>query len=126
MDNSGLIIARIGDEDFSFRFGMPANRIFFEKMTSGASLIVGDKINETGVATLLHAGYLNQCLVKDVTPVKTLGFFIEYVEECLVDEDAGSVLKAIVKCWENSKFTDKTLDNIKKAVDDTKKKLNGI
>lgn len=85
-----------------------------EKYFSGVDLLA------LGMAKLLLAAYENQCLIDDKVPVFTLGTFVEYVEETLVD--APNEAERIVKVFTDSRYTKVMVDKAQAATEEAEKK----
>jgi len=121
--NNGYCSVTINGKDVGLKFGMPANRMFFEKMALKPEILSGDTVNEVGICHLIYAGYVNNCLVKDIEPELTFGFFMEWVEEALVDEGVKGKLQEVSNCYSESKFTQKCIEEINNKTEDLKKKI---
>lgn len=128
MNNSGYTSISIKGEEIELRFGIPAVRMFLEKIANSDITIDEQNINETSIAYLLYCGYINNCMVKDIVPTKTKGFFLEYVEESYVDEHAQKIIQDVTDVYANSKYTQKMIANAKDRVEEIKKKslLSGM
>lgn len=124
MDNSGYTSISVDGITYGLRFGIPAVRMFLQKVANDEVLISGDTINEVGIAQLVYCGYINNCMVKDEPEVKTLGFFLEWVENAWIDEDIRKQLEHVSAVYGASKYTNKVNENVKKSLDDVKKKMN--
>lgn len=122
MDNSGYTSISIDGEQIYLRFGIPAVRMFLEKVASDEVLISNEKINEIGIAALIYCGYVNNCMVNDIVPDKKQGFFLEFVENSWIDETVKAQLENVSNCYAASKYTNKILDNMRDKIDTKKKK----
>ena len=123
--NNGYISININDAQVGLKFGMSANRMFFEHLGKryGESGI-NFSLNEIDISELIFAGYKNNCLIKDLNPILTRGQIIEWVDEMTVNN--GDILLDITKVWEQSKFSEKYIEAIKEVLDpEAKKKLTG-
>lgn len=122
MNNSGLTSINVKGEDIKIRFGIPAVRMFLEKIGDDSLLIKNDIVNEMGIANLIYAGYVNNCMVNDEVPTKKLGFFLEYVEEAFVDDEVNKRLQEIAECYGNSKYKKSIIDKAEEKLKELKKK----
>lgn len=123
MNNSGMTSITHNGEKIDLRFGIIAVRMFLERVAaSNTTMVLGETINETGLANLIQCGYVNNCMIIDVVPSKTLGFFLEFIELAYVDEDIKKQLTLVSKCYADSKYTKKITEQVTKTIDDTKKK----
>jgi hypothetical protein len=123
MDNSGYTSITIDGEKVDLRFGIPAVRMFLEKVSTEEVLISGETINEVGVAALIYCGYINNCMVKDIVPDKTQGYFLEYVEHSWIDDEVKKQLENVSSVYAASKFTKKVQESVQKNIDEVKKKM---
>jgi hypothetical protein len=105
---------------------MVANRLFFEEMSKNPSILTGETINEIGVAHLIYAGYQNNCIVKGIEPELKFHFFMEWVEEALVDPEVKKTLDAVSQCYADSRFTKKCIEEINERTEDLKKKIEEL
>ena len=121
--NNGYITVDINGKNIGLKFGMVANRMFFEKMVEKPDILTGDTINEVGIGHLIYAGYINNCLVKGVEPELAFHFFMEWVEEALVDDNVKQRLQDISNCFSDSKFTKKAIEEVDRRTEDLKKKI---
>jgi hypothetical protein len=127
MNKSGKCSILINGETIDLRFGMHAARTYFEKaINEGSAFYSGNILNEMGIASLIYAGYENHCLVNDKKIVKTLGYFLEFVEDSLVDEDSKNKLKEVVDCFSESKSVETIANNIDTDNAKDKKKQIGM
>lgn len=130
MENSGYTSIIVDGEKIDLRFGIPAVRMYLEKIATDEVSISNESINEIGVATLIHCGYVNNCMVKDIVPEKTFGFFLEFVEQAWIDDEVKKQLEHVSKVYAESKYTKKVIENANKNVEEIKKKnqikSNGI
>jgi hypothetical protein len=122
MNNSGLTTVTIKGEDIKIRFGIPAVRMFLEKLGDDSSIMKNDVINEQGIAYLLYSGYVNNCMVDDEPPIKKFGFFLEYVEDGFVDDEINKKLKEVAECYANSKYKKSIVDRANETLSEVKKK----
>ena len=122
MDNSGYTSIVVDGEKINLRFGIPAVRMFLEKIATNEVLISNDTINEVCIATLIYCGYINNCMITDETPDKKMGYFLEFVENSWIDEAVKKQLVNVSNCYAASKYTKKVQETTQKAIDDIKKK----
>lgn len=124
---NGYIALEINGEKVGLKFGMPANRMFTEKMAENIDLISKDGVvNEIGVAYLIYFGYLNNCLVKEETQKYGFGYFLEYVEDAILNPDLMPSLVAVSQCYADSRFTQEWVKRIDESTEEVKKKMTGI
>lgn len=125
MSKSGICSITIDGQKIKLRFGMPACRAFSEMLLAddATQYMNGDVATERGIARILHAGYVNQCLVDDTVPVLKEGQFLLYVEESSLGTADECI--AAMACFSESAYLEKTIDNMNAAVDEAKKKLIG-
>jgi len=127
-NTSGLTTITVRNEIIEIKFGLPACQAFSAMCIADDSekYIIGTKLQALGLAKLLLAGYENNCLVRDITPKYTLGTFMEFIEDTLIDNPAEAA--RIVQVFADSRYTQKLLeeaDKINQAVEEAKKKLTG-
>lgn len=125
MDN-GYCAIEINGKSIGLKYGMVANRLFFEEMSKNPSMMTGETINEIGVAHLIYAGYQNNCIVKGIEPELKFHFFMEWVEEALVDPKIKQTLETVSKCYADSRFTKKCVEEVNERVEDLKKKIQEL
>jgi hypothetical protein len=113
----------VNGETIGLRFGMLANRMMAERFLTDSTIMNNGQLNEVGIAYLIYAGYCNWCAVKDEQPKYKVGYFIEYVEECEVDETKLQEFQNIGDVYSKSKFTGKYLEEINKVTEEIKKKI---
>jgi hypothetical protein len=124
---NGYIALEINGEKVGLKFGMPANRWFTEKLSENIELISKDGVvTEIGVAYLIYFGYLNNCLVKEETQKHGFGYFMEYVEEALLNEDIMPNLIEVSKVYADSRYTQEWVKRIDNSTEEVKKKMIGI
>jgi kynurenine formamidase len=124
---NGYINISVNGIAVGLKFGMPANRMFFEYL--GEKFSEGDiKLNEIDISYLIYCGYVNNCLIKDEQAVIKKGQFLEWVEEQSLTAEGSKLMAEISQVWESSRFTEKHLEAIKDALnpEEAKKKLNGM
>lgn len=120
---NGKCKIKIDERLVDLRFGLPANRLFFEALAETPDVLVGDQLNEIGIAALLYAGYRNACLISDDEAVITRGRFIEYVEDAQLTEDGKAEMQNAIQCYNDSAYTKNYTDKVNTVVEDIKKKL---
>lgn len=118
--NNGYTTIVIGGETVGLKYGLPAVRQITEKL-SGGNLITGNTYNEVGIAHILYAGYINNCIVKEVEAKHKFEFFYDFIEEIAISGEVEGVTEAI-KCFEESRF----VKALAKQIENTStKKKNG-
>ena len=115
---NGYTTIVIGGKTIGLKFGMYSIRKFSEKSEKGI-LYDGENLNELGISTLLHSGYLNNCIVKEVEPELSYENFVDFVEGALMDEKDKAQIQQAVECWADSRFIKQSIEA---ANDDAKKK----
>lgn len=103
------------------KFGMYSTRLFAEK-SAKIELYAGDQLNEMGIAVILHTGYLNNCVVKEVEPQLTFESFVDYVESAITDKSVESEVRRVIDVWLNSRVVKQVIDTESKKKDTTGKK----
>lgn len=103
------------------RFGMPANRLIFAKLIEKPDFLKADKINEQGIAFLMHAGYVNACMADNIPETLTFADFYEFVEDNI---DQLDTFNMVATCYSNSRHTQKMIDKVNQATEEVKKKIH--
>lgn len=103
------------------RFGMPANRLIFAKLIEKPDFLNADKINEQGIAFLMHAGYVNACMADNIPETLTFADFYEFVEDNI---DQLDTFNMVATCYSNSRHTQKMIDKVNQATEEVKKKIH--
>lgn len=103
------------------RFGMPANRLIFAKLIEKPDFLKADKINEQGIAFLMHAGYVNACMADNIPETLTFADFYEFVEDNI---DKLDTFNMVATCYSNSRHTQKMIDKVNQATEEVKKKIH--
>lgn len=123
INDSGLCMVNMPSGPIKLRFGMPANRMIFAKLAEKPDMLKADKLNENGVAFLMHAGYVNACMADDVPETLAFADFYEFVEDNL---DAIELFTMIATCYSNSRHTKKSVEQVEKQVEELKKKMQTL
>jgi len=129
VNNSGVTYIMIEGEKIKLRFGLPACQAFYEMILSEDSekYINKTALTPLGIAKLLHAGYVNNCLAEDAEIILQPGKFLVFVEDMILE--APQELENAVKVFEESKYTRKATEQagevLKRAEEEAKKKLIG-
>lgn len=97
----------INDRAIALKFGMYSFRIISEKFDK-TKAYSGDTLNELGIAIVIHAGYLNHCVVKEIEPEISFEDIVNYVDE-RVFGDKSDIEKAI-KQWAESQVMKKAAE----------------
>lgn len=116
---NGYTTITIGGKTVGLKFGMYSFRVITDKFDK-IKAFEGESINELGIAVVLHAGYLNNCVVKDIEPELTFENFVDCAEAAALDGN-GTEIQDAVKAWTDSQFMKKAVETIS----DAKKKLTG-
>lgn len=89
----------IDGKSVGLKFGMPAQRHIAERNKSinlfedpNADPVV---LSDVGYATVLHAGYLNNLIVKETTGDLTFEHFCDYVENAITSKDSEELSIAL-------------------------------
>lgn len=123
-NNTGICSIVVEGETIPLRFGMPANRIIFQKFKEHPEWVTGTIIDERSVVWLLYAGYINACMAKDQEPVKRFEFFFDLTENMAVDNP--DQLQDITDVYINSRFTTKALQQLNVDSEAIKKKMDEL
>ena len=110
LNNSGICSIEVDGENIPIRFGMPANRIIFQKFAEHPEWITGSVVDERAIVWILYAGYINACMLKDQEPAKPFEFFFELTENMAVDDPDR--LQHVANVYSNSRFTIKSIENL--------------
>lgn len=121
---TGLTSIEIDGESIGLKFGLEANRMFLEHIGSDFGRIDKKHYNETDVAALLHAGYVNYCTTHDETPLHKIGYFIGWVEDNL--EEKATEFERVAHVYEESKHTKRMIRNMNDATEELKKKMKTL
>ncbi len=115
----------IQGEKVGLKFGLEAFKIFSIKASIFKLFDTTNRMyNETGLATILYAGYANNCLIKQ----ELEKFIFEYLYEVIEDDMyVGSLREDVVNAvtvFSESRFVKKAIDDLKEVQeeDDTEKK----
>ena len=100
------------------KFGMLATQLFYEVIEKGKRVMIGDTVNELGIAYLLYFGYINNCEVKQVDPSLTFEDFYNLVED---STNGNEEITKALECWSNSQTMKKAVEQAEEA----KKKSTG-
>jgi hypothetical protein len=75
---------KMGEVTVGLKFGLPAVRRISE--ANEKYEVTDDRgiYNTLGAAHIFYAGYLNNCLIKEIDPTMTLVEFVDYVETAFV------------------------------------------
>src|SRR5665213_2489017 len=98
------------------KYGLPAIRSIYEKLDK-VSFLAAETYSIVSLVQIVYSGYVNYCLVKELTPEITFEDVFDWVE----DNVAGSEVEKAVNAFNESKY-------IKKAVEvkeEEKKTLTG-
>lgn len=68
------------------------------------SLMFDDDGNvlEAGLAKIIHSGYVNNCVIKNVEAVLTIDDFAKQVDEMVVTPEGVEKLKEVIVLWSES------------------------
>lgn len=112
----------INDKAIALKFGMYSFRIISEKFDK-TKAYSGDTLNELGIAIVIHAGYLNHCVVKEIEPEISFEDIVNYVDERVFGEKSGdkSDIEKAIKQWAESQVMKKVAE----VSEDAKKKQTG-
>lgn len=103
---NGIANITIGGNPVRLKFGLPAVRRIFEKM-SDIKLMEGDAYTEEGICLIVHSGYLNGCIQRDEVPAVPFEVFYDYVEDFRADRTNEQEVRAALKSFEDSRFIKK-------------------
>lgn len=105
----------IKGQKVGLKFGNYASQLFMEEIAAGRKLMIGDTLNDLGIAHVLWFGYLNNCERRKIDPVLSFEDFYDKVDESMDNPDE---VKAAMDCWSRSQV-------VQKAVEESKKKSSG-
>lgn len=109
--SNGYISITINEQAVGLRFGMPAIKRIAEKVRFKE----GEEYTEADFAQFMYAGYLNNCLVKEMEPTLSYEDFYNFAEEAIyTKKDVESISKVIV-CFNESRV-------MKAAIGESEKK----
>lgn len=117
---TGICFISINGIQTQLRFGMPANKMIAEAILDKQNVIENETLTEYGIATVIHAGYVNACMVNETKIEYHTGFFLAWVDECIID--GQNQLEEVLKCYNESKFTKAYLNAANEAAEEIKKK----
>lgn len=121
--NSGYTTILINGQTVGLKFGLPALKQLgeFEKKVP---FYDGNNYSDLGMAHIIYAGYCNNQFIKTQDVTYQFEDFYNVVEECLNDaEQAVSVLRPIIECFEQSRYVAPVAA---KPGEDEGKKKNGL
>lgn len=123
---NGKCLIELNGLQIGLRFGMPANRWFFEALENEPDNLIGTQLSERGIAELLYAGYRNHRLVVDSDAMQplSLGFFVEAVDEAALDPAVQEQITTAVNCYSESAYTKKYLEQTNLAIEELQKKTS--
>lgn len=75
---------------------------------------VGEIITDFGVARMIHTGYRNACLLKDIKPTITLEDISDWLDENLDSEDFKKQISEVAQIWAESRHTKLWVEELKK------------
>lgn len=75
---------------------------------------VGEIITDFGVARMIHTGYRNACLLKDIKPTITLEDISDWLDENLDSEDFKTQIAEVAQVWAESRHTKLWVEDLKK------------
>jgi hypothetical protein len=124
---NGVTFIKIEGQEVQLRFGLPANRMIITALEEyAADMITKDeKLNETGIATVLFAGYYNACLVNEVKPIFTRGDFLRLMDEAYLRASVKKEIIDAINVYEESAYTKAYNAEVNNAIEEAKKKLTG-
>lgn len=121
---NGVAKITIDGQEVVLKFGMPAIRQIAEK-TLTYPLIDDDKYNDTGIAHILFAGYINGCLMYDKLPSITFDRFYELLEGAIDNENTLTEINDAIRSFEQSKFVVAAIEKQKNGEEQKKSKATG-
>lgn len=123
---NGLCKITVNGKLVNLRFGLPANRDFFNYIAINPGVIIGKEMTEMGVATLFHAAYKNACIVNNEEPVLGFGDFLAYGEDAYINEKLNAEMLKAIETWQESSYTIKYTKQVAErlSADENKKKVS--
>lgn len=105
---NGIANITVGGQVVRLKFGLPAIRKIFEKM-SEYEFIQDGIYTDMGMTHILYGGYINGCMLKDELPDIPFEAFYEYVEDFKADLTNQEEAKSAIMAFEQSRFVKKAV-----------------
>lgn len=112
----------IGEDTINLHFGMLSLRMFSDKLKAGKVLMEGQDINELGIATILHGGYVNYCEIHEQPQKLKFADFAIYVEGVYLGQSELKPLTDVINFWAECRSVKTIAEAGKEIADDAKKK----
>lgn len=121
---NGYTQIEIGGKAIGIKFGLPALEMLVKKVNEYTSLIdEKGNFSSAGLAYMIYYGYLNNCMVKEVSPVHKFEFFMDHIESVAHDTEKAGPLATVVETWATSREVVRMQDAGKKI---SKRKLQTV
>lgn len=102
--NNGYTQIEIDGNVVGIKFGLPALRMLLEKAIEFPNIWNDNTtFNEAGWAYMLYFGYINNCMLKEMSPVFKFEIFMDYVEDVADDAVKSQDLKNAISIWGKSR-----------------------
>jgi hypothetical protein len=123
--SNGKISINTGTDIISLRFAYPAVRWFLEAMQDkGDFFYTEDQAGKVsamtveGIAKLIHCGYKNDCLVKEIPELFSYEYFFDWCEKAQEDESVKKQIEDVLTCYAGTSYAKK----VKEMADEVEKK----
>lgn len=127
MNNNGICAIDMDGVQIDLKFGLPACRLFLEKVSAGhVKPMSGDSVNEVGAAYLIYAGYYNHCIINDSAPLLKFVDFMNWIESHMGEDGLKAQLQIVADCYKESTAVIKYLEIAEKEVAELKKKTSQL
>lgn len=87
---------------------------------------VGEIITDFGVARMIHTGYRNACLLKDIKPTITLEDISDWLDEGLDNEEFKTQIAEVASIWAESRHTKLWVEELKKKTAQMKEEVKRL
>src|SRR5581483_6907494 len=97
---NGYTTITINGQIIGLRFGMPAVKRISEKV----KFKEGEEYTEADFSQFLYAGYLNNCLVKEMEPTLCYEDFYNFAEEAFYTKKDVEGISKVITCFNESRI----------------------
>ena len=123
---NGYIAIEINSEKVGLKFSMLVSRWLTDKMQEDPTIFSFGTFNEAGTAWLLFFAYKVNCDISNKPKKLHYGDFLSWVEEAEFNPIIKEQLTAAGKCYDDSMYTKKYVEELNKKTEEIKKKMIGI
>jgi len=120
---NGVAVVTVKGESVRLKFGLPAVKRIFEKMTE---ITEGNVYTYVGMAHILYAGYLNDRLLHEDPPVLVFEDFYDYIEDYAIDLVHGEEIKMALQAFEYSRIVKSSAERFRKALEGEEEKKSQL